>query len=145
MMFSLLTLTESQPRRILLLVSYNLTHLSGGEEVASFDCLKDEGVEVRLSWEMGLWQRLFHLLDLYQTQRPLLPWTTHQTCQVWDMSVHSHAITSITYYIYTYILQFLKDETIMWLHVLQYCPEELCYSSNRLQVADKVVVYRKSY
>lgn len=32
----------------------NLTHLSRGEEVASLHCLKDEGVEVRLSWEMGL-------------------------------------------------------------------------------------------
>lgn len=55
------------------------TNLSRGEEVASLDCFKDEGVEVRLSWEMGLRQRLFHLLDLYQTQGPILSWKTHQT------------------------------------------------------------------
>lgn len=39
---------------ILLCLSNNLTHLSRGEEVASLDSLKDERVEVRLSWEMGL-------------------------------------------------------------------------------------------
>lgn len=29
-------------------------HLARGEQVASLDCLKDEGVEVRRSWEVGL-------------------------------------------------------------------------------------------
>lgn len=43
--------------------------------MASLDCLKDEGVEVWLSWEMGLRQGLFHLLDLHQTQSPVFSWT----------------------------------------------------------------------
>lgn len=47
--------------------------------MAALDCLKDEGVEVGLSREMGLRQRLFHLLDLHQTQGPLLSWLSQQT------------------------------------------------------------------
>lgn len=47
--------------------------------MASLDCLKDEGVEVWLGWEMGLRQRLFHLLDLHQTQGPVLTLMTQQT------------------------------------------------------------------
>lgn len=50
--------------------------------MASLDCLKDEGVEVRLGREMGLRQRLFHLLDLNQTQGPVFSWMTQRTRRV---------------------------------------------------------------
>ena len=50
--------------------------------MASFDRLKDVGVEVGLGWQVGLGQRLLHPLDLHQTQSPVLSWgrqpTTHQ-------------------------------------------------------------------
>lgn len=49
--------------------------------MASLDGLKDEGVEVRRSWEVGLGQRLFHFLDFYQTQGPVLSWVGKHTHQ----------------------------------------------------------------
>lgn len=59
----------------------NLTNLPRGEEVASLDRFKDERAEVRGSWEVRLWQRLLHLLDLHETQGPVLPWGTTQQHQ----------------------------------------------------------------
>lgn len=50
--------------------------------MAALHCLKDEGVEVGLSRKMGLRQRLFHFLDLHQTQGPVLSWMTQQTHHV---------------------------------------------------------------
>lgn len=50
-----------------------MTNLPGGEEVATLDCFKDERVEVRRSREVRLRQRLLHLLDLHETQGPVLP------------------------------------------------------------------------
>lgn len=50
-----------------------VTHLPRGEEVASLDRFKDERAEVRGSREVRLRQRLLHLLDLHQTQGPVLP------------------------------------------------------------------------
>lgn len=56
-----------------------MAHLARGEEVASLDGLKDVWAEIWLGREMGLRQRLLHLLDLHQTQGPLLSWMGHGT------------------------------------------------------------------
>lgn len=63
------------------LTKKNVTNLPRGEEVASLDRFKDERAEVRGSWEVRLWQRLLHLLDLHETQSPVLPWGTMQQHQ----------------------------------------------------------------
>lgn len=49
--------------------------------MAPLDGLEDEGVEVGRSREVGLGQRLFHFLDFYQTQGPVLAWVGKRTHQ----------------------------------------------------------------
>lgn len=54
------------------------TYSPSSEQMAAFDRLKDVGGQFRLAGQVGLGQGLLHSLNLHQTQRPLVPCSTHR-------------------------------------------------------------------
>lgn len=54
------------------------TYPPSSKQMAAFHCLKDVGSQFSRAGQVGLGQRLLHPLNLHQTQRPLVPCTTHR-------------------------------------------------------------------